>query len=109
MLSLGYDPKRIPCTVDPGYGHNQLGTSREADAQDYDAQINALMEGHIPPSLGPSSSGTSSTGLSGGFGFPSIAAPPSAKAMPKSSTSTDKGDRPTRSGSSRMSCRTSFL
>ena len=92
LQSLGYDPKRIPCTADPGYGHSQLDTSGEADAQDYDAQINALMDGCLPPSLGapPSSSGTTSTGLSGGFGFPCSAAPPTAKAMPKSSTSTTR-------------------
>ena len=90
LQSLGYDPKRIPCTADPGYGHSQLDTSGEADAQDYDAQINALMDGHLPPSLGPSSSGTSSTGLSGGFGFSSSAATPTAKSMPKSSTSTTR-------------------
>ena len=88
LQSLGCDPKRIPCTADPGYGHSQLDTSGEADAQDYDAQINALMDGHLPPSLGLSSSGTSSTGLSGGFGFSSSAASPTAKAMPKPSTST---------------------
>ena len=93
LQSLGYDPKRIPCTADPGYGHSQLDTSGEADAQDYDAQINALMDGCLPPpSLGapPSSSGTTSTGLSGGFGFPCSAAPPTAKAMPNSSTSTTR-------------------
>ena len=48
------------------------------------------MDGHLPPSLGPSSSGTSSTGLSGGFGFSSSAATPTAKSMPKSSTSTTR-------------------
>ena len=90
LQSLGYDPKRIPCTADPGYGHSQLDTSGEADAQDYDAQINTLMDGHLPPSLGPSSSGASSTGLSGGFGFSSSAASPTAKSMPKSSTSTTR-------------------
>ena len=88
LQSLGYDPKRIPCTADVGYAHSQLDTSGEADAQDYDAQINALMDGHLPPSLGPSSSGTSSTGLSGGCGFSSSAATPTAK--PKSSTSTTR-------------------
>ena len=45
LQSLGYDPKRIPVTADPGYGHSQLDTSGDADAQDYDAQINALMDG----------------------------------------------------------------
>ena len=87
LHSLGYDPKRIPRTADPGYGHAQLDTSGEADAQDY-AQINALMDGHLPPSLGPSSSGTPSAGLSGGFGFPGSSVPPTAKAMPKSSSTT---------------------
>ena len=86
LQSLGYDPKRIPCTADPGYGHSQLDASGEADAQDYDAQISALMEGRLPPSLGPSSSGAAPSGLSGGLGFPSSAAPPTAKAMPKSSS-----------------------
>ena len=90
LQSLGHDPKRIPCTADPAYGHSQLDTSGESDAQDYDAQISALMEGRTPPSLGPSSSGTSSAGLSGGFGFPSSAATPTAKAMPKSSTATTR-------------------
>ena len=88
LQSLGYDPKRIPCTADPGYGHSQLDTSGEADAPDYDAQINALMDGRLPPSLGRS--GTSSTGLSGGFGFSSSAATPTAKSVPKSSTSTTR-------------------
>ena len=109
LQSLGYDPKRIPCLADPGYGHSQLDTTGEADAQDYDAQINALMDGRLPPSLGPSSSAATSSGLSGGFGFPCSAAPPTAKAMPKSSTSIrpvharlHKGDRPTRFGRFRM-------
>ena len=70
-------------------GHSQLDTSGGSDAQDYEAQINALMEGRLPPSLGPSSSGATSSGLSGGFGFSSSAATPTAKAMPKSSTSYD--------------------
>ena len=90
LQSLGYDPKRIPCTADPGYGHSQLDTSGEADAQDYDAQINALMEGRTPPSLRPSSSGATSSGLSGGFGSPCSAATPTAKAMPRSSTATTR-------------------
>ena len=90
LQSLEYDPKRIPIVADPGYGHSQLDTSGEADAQDYDAQINALMDGGVPPSFRatPSSSGTSSSSLSGGFGFSSGAAPPTAKAMPRSSTAT---------------------
>ena len=86
LQSLGYGPKHIPHTADPGYGHVQLDTSGESDAQDYDAQISALMEGRTPPSLGPSSSGATSSGLSGGFGFSS----PTAKAMPKFSTSTTR-------------------
>ena len=91
LQSLGYDPKRVPCMADPGYGHSQLDTSGESDAQDYDAQISALMEGRTPPSLGPSSSGATSSGLGGGFGLPCSAATPTAKAMPKSSTSTTRG------------------
>ena len=90
LQSLGYDPKWIPCKTDPEYGHVQLDTSGEADAEDYDAQISALMEGRTPPSLGPSSSGATSSGLSGGFAFSSTAASPTAKAMPKSSTSTTR-------------------
>ena len=90
LQSLGYDPKKLPCKTDPEYGHVQLDTSGEADAEDYDAQISALMEGRIPPSLGPSSSGATSSGLSGGSAFPSTAASPTAKAMPKSSTSTTR-------------------
>ena len=70
LQSLGYDPKRLPRTADPGYGHSQLDTSGDADDKAYDAQINALMDGDRPPSLGapPLSSGTTSKGLSGGFG-----------------------------------------
>ena len=84
-----YDPKRLPRTADPGYGLSQLDSSGDADAQACDAQINALMDRALPPSLGapPSSSGATSKGLSGGFGFPCSAAPPSAKAMPRTSTS----------------------
>ena len=66
LHSLGYDPTKIPCKTDPEYGHVQLDTSGEADAEDYDAQISALMEGRTPPSFGPSSSGATSSGLSGG-------------------------------------------
>ena len=51
LHSLGYDPTKIPCKTDPEYGHVQLDTSGEADAEDYDAQISALMEGRTPPSL----------------------------------------------------------
>ena len=108
LQSLGYDPKQIPCKADPEYGHVQLDTSGEADAEDYDAQISALMEGRSPPSLGPSSSGATSS-LSGGYAFSSIAASPTAKAMPKSSTSTTvharllREGRQTRLGRFRMS------
>ena len=98
LQSLGYDPRRIPCTADPGYGHSQLDTSGEADAQDYDAQISALMEGRLPPSLGPSSSGAAPSGLSGGFGFPSSAATPTAKTMPKSSSTSTTRPCPTSQG-----------
>ena len=49
LQSLGYDPKRLPRKADPGYGHSQLDSSGEADAQAYDAQINALMDGGTPP------------------------------------------------------------
>ena len=42
------------------------------------------------PKFGPSSSGATSSGLSGGSAFPSTAASPAAKAMPKSSTSTTR-------------------
>ena len=83
-------PKQIPRTADRDYGHVKLDTSGEADAEDYDARISALMEGRSPPSLGPSSSGATSSGLSGGYAFPSTAASPTAKAMPKSSTSTTR-------------------
>ena len=90
LQSLGYDPTQIPCKADPAYGHVQLDTSGEADADDYDAQISALMEGRTPPSFGPSSSGATTSGLSGGYATPSTAAIPTAKAMPKSSTSTTR-------------------
>ena len=88
LHSLGYDPTKIPCKTDPTYGHVQLDTSGEADAEDYDAQISALMEGRTPLSLGPSSSGATTSGLSGGYATHSAAAIPTAEAMPKSSTST---------------------
>ena len=55
LHSLGYDPTKIPSKADPAYGHVQLDASGGADAEDYDAQISALMEGRTPPSLGPSS------------------------------------------------------
>ena len=89
LQSLGYDPKRLPHTADPGYGHSQLDSSGDADDKAYDAQINALMDGALPPSLGapPSSSGATSTGLRGAFGLPCSAAPPCAKAMPRTLTS----------------------
>ena len=77
--SLGYDPKRLPRTADPEYGHSQLDGSGDADAQAYDAQINALMDGGMPPLSGPSSSSATSASLSGGLSFPCSAAPPSAK------------------------------
>ena len=64
-----------------------IDTSGGADAEDYDAQINALMDGRTPPSLGPSSSGAKSSSLSGGYATYMSSAVPSAKAMPKSSTS----------------------
>ena len=48
------------------------------------------MEGRTPPSLGPSSSGATTSGLSGGYATHSAAAPPTVKAMPKSSTSTTR-------------------
>ena len=51
LQSLGCDPKWIPCKTNPDYGHVQLDTSGEAEAEDYDAQISALMEGRSPPSL----------------------------------------------------------
>ena len=88
-FGFGYDPKRLPRTADPEYGHSQLDSSGEADAQAYDAQINALMDGGMPPLSGapPSFSGVTSASLSGGFSFPCSAAPPSAKAMPRTSTS----------------------
>ena len=74
LHSLGYDPKYIPCMTDPDYGHVQLDTSGEAGAEDYDAQISALMEGRTPPSRGLSSLGGTSSGLSGGFASSSTAA-----------------------------------
>ena len=88
LHSLGYDPKQIPIKSNPDYGHVTHDSYGEADAEDYDAKINALLEGRTPPSLGPSSSGATSSGLSGGHAFPSTAASPTAKAMPRSSTST---------------------
>ena len=91
LHSLGYDPTKSPCKTDPGYGHVQLDTSGEADAEDYDAQISALMEGRTPPSFGPSSSSATSSSLSGGgYATLSAAAIPTAKAMPKPSTSTTR-------------------
>ena len=62
LHSLGYDPKYLPYQSDPDYGHVQLDTSGETDAEDYDAQISALMEGRTLPSGGPSSSGGTSSG-----------------------------------------------
>ena len=66
MHSLGYDPTKIPSKADPDYGH-VIDTSGGADAEDYDAQINALMDGRTPPSFGPSSSDAKSSSLSGGY------------------------------------------
>ena len=89
LLSLGYDPKRLPRTADPEYGHSQIDESGDSEAQACDAQINALMDGGMPPLSGalPSSSGATSASLSGGFSLPCSAAPPSAKAVPRTSTS----------------------
>ena len=88
LQSLGYHHKRLPRTADPDYGHSLLDSSEDADAQAYDAQINALMDGGTPLLSGtpPSSSGATSASLSGGYSSCS-AAPPSAKAMPRTSTS----------------------
>ena len=67
-----------------------IDTSGEVGAEDYDAEISALMEGRTPPSFGPSS-GAISSGLSGGgYTTHSMAAIPTAKAMPKPSTSTTR-------------------
>ena len=84
QYQLGTHVKRtkIPCKTDPTYGHVQLDTSGAADAEDYDAQISALMEGRTP--------GATTSGLSGGYATHSAAAVPTAKAMPKSSTSTTR-------------------
>ena len=81
--------KRLPRTADPEYGHSQLDGSGEADAQAYDAQTKALIDGGAPPLSGarPSFSDATSASLSGGFGLPCSAAPPSAKSMPRTSTS----------------------
>ena len=90
LHSLGYDPTKIPTQADPDYGHVQLDSSGAADAEDYDAQINALMDGNIPPSFGPSSSGAQSSTMSGGYATYMSSAAPTAKAMSKSSTSTTR-------------------
>ena len=82
------DPTKIPVQADPDYGH-VIDTSGGAD-EDYDAQINALMDDRTPLSFGPSSSGAKSSSLSGGYTTYMTAAAPSAKAMPKSSTSTTR-------------------
>ena len=79
LHSLGYDPTKIPCQADPDYGHVQLDPSGTADAEDYDAEINALMDGRTPPSLGPSSSGAKASSLGGGYSTSTSAAVPSAK------------------------------
>ena len=63
----------------------KIDTSGGAD-EDYDAQINALMDGSVPLSFGPSSSGAKSSSLSGGYTAHASSAAPSAKAMPTSSS-----------------------
>ena len=88
LHSLGYDPTKIPTQADPDYGH-VIDTSGGAD-EDYDAQINALMDGRTPLSFGPSSSDAKSSSLSGGYAAYASSAAPSAKAMPTSSTSTTR-------------------
>ena len=90
LHSLGYDPTKIPIKADPDYGH-VLDTSGGADAKDYDAEINALMDDRNPPSLRPSSTGARSSGMGGGSAAGTSATAPTAKAMPQSSTS---GTRP---------------
>ena len=89
LHSLGYDPTKIPIKADPDYGHVQLDASDGAADEDYDAQINALMDGRTAPSLRPSSSGAQSSNMGGGYAT-YMSAVPSAKAMPKSSTSTTR-------------------
>ena len=86
LHSLGYDPTKIPIKADPDYGH-VLDTSGGADAKDYDAEINALMDDRNPPSLRPSSTGARSSGMGGGSAACTSATAPTAKAMPQSSTS----------------------
>ena len=89
LHSLGYDPTKIPIKADPGYGH-VLDTSGGADAKDYDAEINALMDDRNPPSLRPTSTGARSSGMGGGSAACPSATVPTAKAMPQSSTSTTR-------------------
>ena len=90
LYSLGYDPTKIPIKADPDYGHVQLDSSGAADEEDYDAQINAMIDGKVPPSFGQSASGArSSTGSGGNTAYMSSAVP-SAKAMPQSTSSTTR-------------------
>ena len=90
LHSLGYDPMKIPIKADPDYGHVQLDSSGDADEEDYDAQINAMMDGKAPLSLGQSASGARSSTGSGGNTAYMPSAVPSAKAMPQPSTSTTR-------------------
>ena len=90
LHSLGYDPTKIPITADPDYGHVQLDSSGAADEEDYDAQINAMIDGKVPPSFGQSASGAQSSTGSGGYTTYMSSAVPSAKAMPQPSSSTTR-------------------
>ena len=69
LQSLGYDHEHLPRTADPDYGHSLLDSSEDADAQAYDAQINALMDEGTPLLSGtpPASSGATSATLGGGY------------------------------------------
>ena len=90
LHSLGYDPNKIPIKADPDYGHVQLDSSGAADEEDYDAQINAMIDGKVPPSFGQSASGASSSTGGGGYTADMPSAVPSAKAMPRPSSSTTR-------------------
>ena len=90
LHSLGYDPTKIPIKADPDYGHVQLDSSGAADEEDYDAQINAMMDGKVPPSFGQSASGAQSSTGSGGYTTYLSSAVPSVKAMPQPSSSTTR-------------------
>ena len=90
LYSLGYDPTKIPTKADPDYGHVQLDLSGTADEEDYDAQINAMIDGKVPPSFGQSASGASSSTGGGGYTADTTSAVPSAKAMPRPSSSTTR-------------------